>query len=300
MRQATGKSTREVAKMLADVDPALAVPTDRVQLGRWQLTAVIDAECERGLKQLRGLLSHGDPHMTLWQLVGRLVGEGLDRHDRGRPPRRARTRSAPTGAGRPPAPKRKASSSGAATSAPNRSAMHAPSTTSAPKSPSGSARGDTSPAHRSAQAASASRSRVNPQLNADPQATSAAKRMDRTVPLDVSPPTHSSVVGHRGPGGRDQEHEHQLAVAEGLVVDGDADDRITSLPFRRFRDALQGLLARVPKLGLVVRRAAADEFLKAAKEVLERVGVDDRLSRDDAVVVAVCACLRSWEWWSDS
>ena len=74
--------------MLADVDPALAVPADRMRpmsQGRWELKAVIDAECQRGLEQLRGLLSHIDPRMTLGQLVERLVREGLDRHDPARP-----------------------------------------------------------------------------------------------------------------------------------------------------------------------------------------------------------------------
>ena len=68
VEQAAGKSTREVTKMLADVDPALAVPADRVRPlgeGRWELKAVIDADCHRGLEQLKGLLSHVDPHMTL-------------------------------------------------------------------------------------------------------------------------------------------------------------------------------------------------------------------------------------------
>ena len=179
VEQAAGMSTREVTKMLADVDPALAVPADRVRPlgeGRWEIKAVIDAECERGLEQLKGLLSHVDPRMTLGQLVGRLVREGLDRHDPARPPRRPRPRRAPAGLGRSPAGRRTASSNGDATSAPNRSAMHAASTTSAPKSPSGSHRDDTSPAQRSAPAAGAGRSPANPQRIADPRATSAPKR----------------------------------------------------------------------------------------------------------------------------
>jgi hypothetical protein len=81
----------------------MAVPADRVRpLGRerWEMKAVIDAECQRGLEQLKGLLSHVDSHMTLGQLVGRLVQEGLDRHDPGRPRRGRRTCSAPAGADR--------------------------------------------------------------------------------------------------------------------------------------------------------------------------------------------------------
>ena len=75
-----------------------------------------------------------DPHMTVGQLVGRLVNEGLGRHDPGRPPRRGRTRSAPAGADRPPAAKRKVDSDGAAASAPKRSAAHTDALTSAAKS----------------------------------------------------------------------------------------------------------------------------------------------------------------------
>ena len=88
--QAAGKSTRQVQEMLAEVDPELAAPTDRMRplgAGRWELKAVIDDDCQRGLEQLKGLLSHVDPQMTTGQLLGRLVQEALDRHDPSRPPR---------------------------------------------------------------------------------------------------------------------------------------------------------------------------------------------------------------------
>ena len=55
--------------------------------GRWELKAVIDDEYRRGLERLKGLLSHVDPHLTLGQFMGRLVQEGLDRHDPAKPPR---------------------------------------------------------------------------------------------------------------------------------------------------------------------------------------------------------------------
>ena len=82
--------------MLADLDPELAPPADRVRPlgdGRYELKAVIDADCQQGLEHLRGLLSHVDPRMTVGQLVGRIVQEALDRHDPSRPPRRARAGS---------------------------------------------------------------------------------------------------------------------------------------------------------------------------------------------------------------
>ena len=94
VEEAAGKSARQVRRMLADLDPELAPPADRVRPlgdGRYELKAVIDADCQQGLEQLRGLLSHVDPRMTIGQLVGRIVREALDRHDPSRSPRRART-----------------------------------------------------------------------------------------------------------------------------------------------------------------------------------------------------------------
>ncbi len=99
VEEAAGKSTRQVKRMLADLDPELAAAADRVcplGNGRYELKALIDAECQRGLEQLTGLLSHVDPRMTVGQLVGRLVREALDRHDPSR-----RTASPPKQTARP-------------------------------------------------------------------------------------------------------------------------------------------------------------------------------------------------------
>ena len=96
VEEASGKSARQVRRMLADLDPELAPPPDRVRPlgdGRYEMKAVIDADCQQGLEHLRGLLSHVDPHMTMGKLVGRIVQEALDRHDPSRPPRRGRTGS---------------------------------------------------------------------------------------------------------------------------------------------------------------------------------------------------------------
>ena len=112
VEQASGKSSREVMQLLAEVDPELAAPADRVRPlggGRWELKAVIDDECRRGLERLKGLLSHVDPHLTMGQLMGRLVREGLDRHDPSRPPRGRRAASA-KGAEQTSAPKTQAAS----------------------------------------------------------------------------------------------------------------------------------------------------------------------------------------------
>ncbi len=70
--EAAGKSTRQVMQMLAEMDPELAVPADRVRpLGgeRWEMKVVIDDECQRGLEQLKGLLSQGSSRT---RTVGRL------------------------------------------------------------------------------------------------------------------------------------------------------------------------------------------------------------------------------------
>ena len=137
--QASGKSTREVKQLLAGVAPEAAPPAERMRAlgeGRWELKVVIDAACQRGIEQLRALLSHVDPHLTLGQLVERLVQDGLQRYDPGRP-RRGR------GGGR-----REAS----AVRAPEPHAPHAPE----PKAqeanaPAGPASGATSAAKRGAQ-----------------------------------------------------------------------------------------------------------------------------------------------------
>ena len=98
VEEAAGKSARQVRRMLADLDPELGPPADRVRPlgeGGYELKATIDAECQQGLEQLRGLLQHVDPRMTMGQLAGRLVQEALDRHDPSRPPRRASRRRRP-------------------------------------------------------------------------------------------------------------------------------------------------------------------------------------------------------------
>ena len=147
--EAVGKSSREVVRMLAGVDPDLAAPADRLRpldAERWELKAVIDTECQRGLEQLKGLLSHVDPYMTLGQLVGRLVKEGLDRHDPARPPRRARRRtgSQPESAERTSAPEQEVRPAGDTDRARNRSAIHAGASTSTVKPQAASACNSTS------------------------------------------------------------------------------------------------------------------------------------------------------------
>ena len=138
----------------------------RLGNGRWELRAVIDAECQRGLQQLRELLSHVDPHLTIGQLVGRLVREGVARYDPSRPRGRKRRESDPSDeerssvtAGRETADRvaaaaanrRRAGNSAAPTrspSAPKRSAKPAADGTSPATLPAGGGSGGDSPKRR--------------------------------------------------------------------------------------------------------------------------------------------------------
>ena len=117
--QASGKSTREVKQLLAGVAPEMAPPADRVRaLGedRWELKVVIDAACQRGIEQLRALLSHVDPHLTVGQLMERLVQDGLQRYDPGRPRRGRGGGRRKASAGQAPAPQAHQGPAGGATS----------------------------------------------------------------------------------------------------------------------------------------------------------------------------------------
>ena len=169
VERAVGKSTRQVQQMLAELDPEAAAPAERLRAlgnGRWELRAVIDAECQRGLQQLRELMSHVDPHLTIGQLVGRLVREGVARYDPSRPRGRKRRESDPSDeerssvtAGRETADRvaaaaanrRRAGNSAAPTrspSAPKRSAKQTADGTSPATLPAGGGSGGDSPKRR--------------------------------------------------------------------------------------------------------------------------------------------------------
>ena len=145
MAQASGKSTREVKQLLAGVAPELARPADRMRAlgdGRWELKVVIDSVCQGGIEQLRALLSHVDPHLTLGQLVERLVQDGLQRYDPGRPPRGRRGGRREASAGQAPEPKAQEAPAGGATSPAKRGTQKKPG---APP-PAGTSAGGSTPA----------------------------------------------------------------------------------------------------------------------------------------------------------
>ena len=84
IEQAAGMSTRQVAGLLAAAAPEVARPRDTlrpVAPDRYTLKVSIDQECEQGLRLLKGLRSHLDPHMSWGDLVARLVREAVARHD---------------------------------------------------------------------------------------------------------------------------------------------------------------------------------------------------------------------------
>ena len=84
VKQATGKSSRQVEELIASVDPSLATPREQLRArgdGRWTFTVVVDQDCRHALNQLKSLMSHVDPAMSYGQLVNRLVQDELRRRD---------------------------------------------------------------------------------------------------------------------------------------------------------------------------------------------------------------------------
>ena len=104
IEQAQGKTTRQIGELIAAVDPELVRSRDRLRpLGgdRWEIKAVIDGECQRGLEELRHLLSHVNPAMEYGELLQRLVADGLVKYDPARRP--VRVRQPKNGSAAPPA-----------------------------------------------------------------------------------------------------------------------------------------------------------------------------------------------------
>ena len=150
VKQATGKSSRQVEELIASVDPSLATPREQLRArgdGRWTFTVVVDQECRHALNQLKSLMSHVDPAMSYGQLVNRLVQDELRRRDpRLRGSNRDDARPSPATDGSPaketgPAKSGDPGRNGAATA---KSAAATATATSASTPESGPARNDTS------------------------------------------------------------------------------------------------------------------------------------------------------------
>ena len=191
VEQAVGKSTREVDQLIAEVAPEAAVSRERVRPlgnGRWELKAVIDAECRRGLEELKALLSHTNPSMTYGELIGRLVSEARDRHDPGR--RGSGRSSAPESAQVPAAddtPERNPESKPQATPVPTPKLESPPQATggSAPNSQRQRPGPATSAPKRAPERPAASNSAPKPQRQPTGPATSAPR--SRAIPSATKP-----------------------------------------------------------------------------------------------------------------
>ena len=99
--RARGKSTRQVRELIAEFDPELARPRDRLRAvgrERWELKAVIGAECRRGLEQLRHWLSHVNPAMDYGELLQRVVADAVRKYDPARAPASRGRQASYTGA----------------------------------------------------------------------------------------------------------------------------------------------------------------------------------------------------------
>ena len=95
IRQAEGQSSRQVARLIADLNPHNAPPRERLRAlggGRWELRVVVDDSCNVGLEELRALLSHIDPALSYGELLARLVADGQRKYDPRRQPGRAAAR----------------------------------------------------------------------------------------------------------------------------------------------------------------------------------------------------------------
>ena len=214
VEQAAGRSTREVERMLASVDPTLVAPREKVRRltdRKWELKAVIDDECERGLKELKRLLSHTNPSMTYGELVGRLVKEGLDRHDPGR-------RGSRRAGGSAPKSDEPAANGASAAKSSEKPAANAPSTaklhrradgeaTAAPKSARNPAPNGTSPAESATEPASAITSAPKERTRpSDPAADQAPGLEARLRPLRLHRPGDRASV-HLTPLATDRPHQ---------------------------------------------------------------------------------------------
>ena len=112
IEQAEGRSSRQVARLIADLTPQAAPPRERLRPlgdGHWELRVVVDDSCHAGLDLLRALLSHVNPALSYGELLSRLVADGTKKYD---PCRQTGRAAAAGGAGTAPnpAPAREATS----------------------------------------------------------------------------------------------------------------------------------------------------------------------------------------------
>ena len=80
IEKASGLSTRQTMKILAEKEPCLALPTERVKFsgqGTVSLNVSMNEETLHQLEQLKSLLSHKNPSMSFGQLISILAEDGV-------------------------------------------------------------------------------------------------------------------------------------------------------------------------------------------------------------------------------
>ena len=84
IEKASGLSTRQTMKILAEKEPCLALPTERVKFsgqGTVSLNVSMNEETLHQLEQLKSLLSHKNPSMSFGQLISILAEDGVQKYD---------------------------------------------------------------------------------------------------------------------------------------------------------------------------------------------------------------------------
>ena len=83
LEKAESCSTREMARLLSEVEPSLSVSREQTRFlgnGRVEIKVVVDENCYRNIEELKNLFSHRNPDLSYGKLFGILVNEGLKRH----------------------------------------------------------------------------------------------------------------------------------------------------------------------------------------------------------------------------
>ena len=84
LQEVEGNSTRDTMKLLAQKDPSLALPTEKVRYlggGKVEIRLVVDEGCQKRLESLLHLLAHKNPSLSYAELLSILSQEAIQKHD---------------------------------------------------------------------------------------------------------------------------------------------------------------------------------------------------------------------------
>ena len=84
LQEVEGNSTRYTMKLLAQKDPSLALPTEKVRYlggGKVEIRLVVDEGCQKRLESLLHLLAHKNPSLSYAELLSILSQEAIQKHD---------------------------------------------------------------------------------------------------------------------------------------------------------------------------------------------------------------------------